>query len=245
MQIHDVSEYVYQQMPKVVYYIDQLLPQQGSLLLYGSPGIKKSWLAEYMGFCIATGTEWLGFPTTQARVLIANFEISSIGYYWRLRDMVRNFELQSQVLYECSPGMMPLEDRETFNRFAEDIRPCQPNVIILDCIQACYGGNENATEEVSVFMRNLKELCEEHQASLVLVHHTNKNPLAFSPMAKSRGSTKFPGIVDTVIYMARQPTGVQIQFDKHRLSTVDELHPLNVNFTDYNWVVRNPLQKDH
>lgn len=88
MEIHDVSEYVHWNLPRPQFYIQDILPKQGTMLLYGSPKVKKSWLSEYMAFCVATGTPFLGFTTEQARVLIAQFEISPLAYAWRLRDYV-------------------------------------------------------------------------------------------------------------------------------------------------------------
>jgi len=188
-----------------------------------------------MGFCIATGSEWLGFPTQQARVLIVNFEISAIGYHWRLRDMSRNFTLEPQMLYEASPSIIPLEERGVFDRFAADVRPIQPNIIILDCLSGCFTGDENSSREMSSWIMNISELKAEHHAAVVIVHHSNKNLLAISAMDRSRGHTKLPGWVDTVIYMVNQPSGVQLQFSKTRLSR-REIRSLNIRFQDYNWV---------
>ena len=237
MLIHEVSEYVNWEIRQPEFYIQELLAKEGSLLIYGAPGVKKSWLVEYMGFCVATGSEWLGFPTQQARVLLVNFEISSIGYHWRLKDMNRNFALEPQMLYEASPSITPLDERAIFDRFAADVRPIQPNVIILDCLSGCFGGDENNSREMSTFIRHISELKAEHLASVVIVHHSNKNILAVSAMDRSRGHTKLPGWVDTVIYMVKQPSGVQLQFSKTRLSR-RELRSINIQFQDHVWSLR-------
>ena len=234
MIIHDIAEYVTWNIPPLEFYIQDLLTKEGTMLLYGAAGVKKSWLVEYLGFCIASGEEWLGFRTMQARVLVVNFEISSISYYWRLKNMSHIFATPPQSYYEGSPSVLYLEDRGTFERFAADVRPIHPEVIILDCLQGCYGGSENKTEEMSGFIWNMVELKSEHQAALVIVHHANKNPFVISSMDKARGSTKLTGWVDTVLYMAEQPSGTQLQFGKTRHSR-NPLHPLNIKFEDYIW----------
>ncbi len=241
MIIHDVSEYVEWQIPRPEFYIQDLLPKQGVMLVYGAPGVKKSWLVEHMGYCISTGDEWIGFRTEQARTLLVNFEISSNAYHWRLRNMSSIFNVQPQMLYETSPSLLYLEDRVVFERFAEDIRPIQPKVIILDCLSACFGGDENSSREMSGFIRNMTELKDEHQASIILVHHSNKNILAISSMDRARGHTKLTGWVDTVVYMVTQPSGVQLQFGKTRQS-LRQLHSMNINFQDYNWTLRGAQQ---
>ncbi len=237
MIIHDVSEYIQWTIPRPEFHIQDLLTKEGSMLIYGAPGVRKSWLVEYMAFCLATGSDWLGFRVEQTRTLIVNFEISSVNYYWRLRDMSGVFTTQEQMLYEASPSILYLDDRETFDRFAADIRPIQPKVIILDCLSGCFGGDENSSREMSGFIRNINELKSEHQAAVVIVHHSNKNLLAVSAMDRARGHTKLTGWVDSIIYMVNQPSGTQLQFGKTR-NSAHELRNLNIRFHDYNWTVR-------
>ncbi len=238
MPIHDVSELVHQDLPIPEFYIQNLLAKRGSMLIYGGAGVRKSWLAQHIAFCIATGNDWIGFPTTQARVLLVNFEISPLAYaVFRLRPMEARFTLQPQMLYEYSPDNTPLENRAIFERFASDIRPIQPKVIILDCIQGCYGGDENDMEQASIWISNVREIQREHEASVIAIHHSNKNIIATS-MGRARGTTRFTAWVDTVIYMAEQPSGIQLQFEKYRLSMRPTIPSLNIKFEDYLWLPR-------
>ena len=236
MEIHDVSEYITWNIPRPEFYIQDILPKQGVMLLYGNPKVKKSWLVQHMAYCISLGEEWLGFRTEQARVLIAKFEISPIAYAWRLRDMARRFTLQPQMLYETSPMLMYLDDQENFNRFRAAIREIQPKVIVLDCLAACYGGDENDGGQMAGFIEKISELKGELEASVVLVHHTNKNILSTSSVDRARGHSRLAGWVDTLCYMAEQPSGVQLQF-KARQAT-RELHNVNIEFRDYTWTRR-------
>lgn len=204
-------------------------------MIYGGAGVRKSWLSQHLGFSIATGSPWFSFNTSQARVLIVNFEISPIAYaILRLRPMEARFQLQPQMFYEDSPGNISLDNREIFDRFAAKIRPIQPQVIILDCLQGCYGGDENDMERAGMWIRNINELQQEHGASIVVVQHSNKSILS-TGMGRVRGSTRFTAWVDTVVHMAEQPTGIQLQFEKYRLSMIPELHNLNIEFVNYVW----------
>lgn len=239
VETHDVSELVHRNLPLPEFYIQHLLAKEGTMMIYGGAGVRKSWLAEHLGFCIATGSPWLGFTTSQARVLIVNFEISPIAYaVLRLRPMEARFTLQPMFLFERSPGNLSLDIRESFDRFAADIRPTQPKVIILDCLQGCYSGDENNMERAGVWIRNVGELQQEHQASIIIIQHANKSLLA-TGMGRVRGTTRFTAWVDTVIHMAEQPTGIQLQFEKYRLSIIPELHNINIEFIDYTWRLRN------
>lgn len=236
MIVHDVNEYIHWTIPRPAFYVQDILPKQGVMLLYGSPKVKKSWLVQHMGFCISVGEEWLGFRTEQARVLLAQFEISPIAYAWRLRDMAGHFELQSQMLYETSPMLMYLDEPENFNRFRAMVGELQPKVIVLDCLAACFGGDENDSRDIARFIEGVNELKTENDASVIIVHHTNKNLLPSSSVDRARGHSRLAGFVDTLVYMVEQPSGIQLQF-KARQST-RELYNLNIQFEDYLWTRR-------
>lgn len=236
MDVHDVSELIQWTIPRPEFYVQDILPKEGVMLVYGDPKIKKSWLVQHMAYCLAVGVEWLGFRTEQSRVLLANFEISWRAYVWRLKDMSRNFTLQSQMLYETSPMLMFLDEEANFNRFRAMIREVQPKVIILDCLAGSFGGDENNGEQMARWIGRMNELRLENNSSLVIVHHTNKNLLSTSSVDRARGHSRLAGWVDTLVFMAPQPAGVQLQF-KARQAT-RELRNLNIRFHDYLWDVR-------
>jgi RecA-family ATPase len=236
MLTHDIAEYITWNVARPEFYVKDVLPKQGVMLIYGEPKVKKSWLAQYLGFCIATGTDWLGMRTEQARTLIANFEISPLSYHWRLKDMGRHFQMQNLMFYESSPMLMYLDDEHNFNEFAEGVRAIRPKVIILDCMAASFGGDENDGQQVARWIEKISAIKTENDASVVIIHHTNKNMLSGSSVDRARGHSRLTGWVDTLCYMALQPTGVQLQF-KARQATRD-VPNINVEFVDYLWRIR-------
>lgn len=236
MQVHDVSEYVHLNLQPPQFYVDNILPKEGVMLLYGQPKLGKSWLAQHLGFSVSVGAEWLGFRTIPARTLIANFEIATLAFARRLRQMSQRFELQPQMLYEVSPGLLYIDETENYNLFSAIIRDYHPQVIILDCLAACFGGDENDSRDVARFIEKISRLKTEHEASIVLVHHTNKSLLNNS-VDKARGHSRLTGWVDTLVYMAQQPTGVQLQFKARQ--SVSELHNINVRMENQIWRIVN------
>jgi len=230
INVHDVSEYITRDLPRPIFYIEELLPKDGSLLLYGNPKVRKSWLAEYMGFCIANGIEFLGFPTTQSRVLLAQFEIGVYSYWWRLKLMGQRFQTQEQRLFETSPGRLYLNEQLNYNVFLSAIRHTNPQVIIIDCMSAAFSGDENSGEAMAQTIMILTNLKNEfgRDTSIVLVHHTNKNLLSNSSVDRARGHSSLTGWADTLMYMAEQPTGVQLQI-KSRQAT-REIDNVNITF---------------
>lgn len=236
LNIHDVQDYVQRPVYHPPFLIKNLLAKGGSMLLYGKPGVMKSWLAQNQGFCIATGSEWLGFETTQARVLMVNFEISDWSYHHRLCLMNPHFSLEPQMLYEYSPSILYLDEANNFANFKERVDELEPEVLILDCLSGCFGGDENSSREMAGFIWNMEEL-KSNGRSIILVHHSNKNLLAVDPMDKARGHSKLVGWVDTVLMLVNQPSGKQLQFGKTRHAPF-QLRSMNIVFDEYNWGLR-------
>jgi len=236
-RIHDVAEYIHQNVPHPPFFLQYILPRGGVLLLYGEAGMMKSWMALYMAHCIATGSDWLDLHTVQARVLIVNFEISPAGYHDRLVLISNTFTVETAMLYEATFPSKFLDEQGTFDWFMEEVvLPVDPGVVILDCFAKCYGGDENSNQELGRFFSKIDVLREQGRG-IVLIHHSNKNLLVSSPMGKARGGTRLVGDPDSVIYMVNQPTGKQLQFGKVRLSPF-VMHSKNIIFQDYIWRLR-------
>jgi RecA-family ATPase len=233
MEIHDVASYRTMTIPPPEFYVQDILPKQGIMLLFGSPKVGKSFIAKQLGFSIATGDEFLGFPTAQCKTMIAQFEISRRAYQWRLKRMLESYAgLNEGHLFTTSPGQLYLDQDENFNPFALDVRRIAPNVLILDCLQACFGGDENDSKDIGRFIGKIEELKRQNidnDMAVVIIHHSRKAAGVTSFADVARGQSKLTGWVDTLVYMYKQPGGVQLQF-MARQST-GELHNLNIRFT--------------
>lgn len=230
MQFHDISEYINQHMPKTQFYVQDLLPRMGRMIIFGAPKVGKSVVAQQLGFCIATGVEWLGFRVEQARVLIINFELTPLDYFWRLKKMSKHFVIPPQVLYEASPGYLYIDDVNNFAWLAESVKAISPDVIILDCLSAFFGGDENDSRDMANLIKNMEHLRTENEASIIVVHHSNKSIQSGSFVDLIRGHSKLGGWVDSIMYEVEQPGGRQLWFRARQAER--ELPPMNIQLTD-------------
>ncbi|MDX9803508.1 MAG: AAA family ATPase [Dehalococcoidales bacterium] len=229
-EIHDVTIYRHRTIPPPDFYVTDLLPKEGLMLLFGSPKIGKSWLGQQLAFCIATGSPFLGFSTIRGKVLIAQFEIAVRAYQWRLRTQMMNHfpQLEAGSLYEMSPGQIYLDDPQVFAPFAAQVASYNPDVILIDCLQACFGGDENNSREVGRFIHNIEQLKNQNHASIVLIHHSRKNPSMGSFADNARGQSRLAGWVDTLVNLEKQPQGVKAQFMSRQATR--ELDDIRIRF---------------
>lgn len=239
--VHDVYDYSQQRVEPPRFVIQDLLPTGSSMLLYGEPGVMKSWLALDLAFSLATGSPWLGLRTVQSRTMIVNFEISPASYHnLRLVPVSRQYHLEPGMLLEWSPGDMALEEDDTFEEFRAIIDMYNPINLILDCWSGCYGGDENDGRAVGAFTRKMTLLKSNFTRTVSLVHHSNKNMLQTSTMDRSRGHSKLTGYVDSILYLVNQPRCKQVQFSKAR-HTSRVLPAVNMRFENYLWVPENAI----
>ena len=234
MLYHDVAEYVHQDVPHPPFYLQYMLPKGGVMLMYGNAGEMKSFIALWTAFCIATGTPWFDLTTTPGKVLVMNFEISEAGYHDRLVNMNRHFTLELGKFYVASTGAKLLDEDNTFNWFVQEfVNPIDPDVIILDCLAKCFGGDENSNQDLGVFFQKM-DILKENRRGIILIHHCNKNLFISDAMNRARGGTRLIGDPDTVVYITKQPVGKQLQFGKTRLCPF--VQPAkNIVFNEYAW----------
>jgi len=238
MLVHNTFDYITWNLPPIDFLIDPILPDMGNILIFGEPGSMKTYLSVYMGCCLATGNEFLGMLVKQCRVLLANFEMSERGYHRRLVKTASHFDGTDQLLHDWTKKYFFLTDEHNYNEFAAMVRGVQPKHGILDCFTNFYGGeSENNNTEVARFCKKLNDITEETGCSFTIVHHSNKNELYASAMSRSRGATSLLGWADTVIHIAKQPNGRQLQFLKVR-EAEGELPSMNIRFEDGLWVRR-------
>jgi RecA-family ATPase len=237
-QFHDVTEYVTQAIPHPPFVIQDLLPQEGAMLIYGAPGVMKSFVAQHQGFSVSAGIPWLGFRTTQARTALINFEISVPTYHDRLVRMATQITAPQQSFYVATANYTYINEDLNFIALMEALRLIQPQHLILDCMSGFFGGDENSGVEMSALIAKFILIREEFHCSMTIIHHSNKNLLTLSPMDRARGHSKLTGWVDTILYMIKQPTGVQIQFGKTR-HAMTEIRPLNIVFQNNTWHLAN------
>ena len=55
MQIHDVSDYITWAIPRPEFYVQDILPKQGVMLLYGNPKSQKVMVSSAHGFLYIIG----------------------------------------------------------------------------------------------------------------------------------------------------------------------------------------------
>lgn len=161
----------------------------GGLVAMG--GLGKSTLACLLGASVASGRDFIGFPSNQGPVLIVGAEDESEEFHRRLNRIIRDWPLSDRELatknlyFESRTGTRNLlteskkggEVEKT--KLAEQIISAARlinglKLVILDPGSRFRGGEENSAEDTTRFVETLEYISIETNTAILLVHHANK-----------------------------------------------------------------------
>lgn len=205
--IHDLNQFMKTTLPKPKTLIDGILHQGSKMSVGGGSKSFKTWMLLDLALSVSSGTSWLGFPTTQAKVLYCNFEIQPEF----IQDRVKALEEAKAVNVEA--GCLDLWNlRGSAAAFdviipaiLERIKEREYGLIVLDPIYKLYGEtDENSAGNVAALMNALEELAVKSSAAVVFGAHFSKgNQAGKDSIDRVSGSGVFARDPDSLITVTR------------------------------------------
>jgi AAA domain len=159
----------------------------------------KSFLAIDMGYCIATGQEWHGYPVRKSGPV---FYIAGEGFAG-LSKRLRAWSLANGIDLEGIPFFIsnrptqlldPNSTQEVINSIDElKNKHGQPVFVVIDTLNRNFGsGDENNTEDMTTFIQNIDTAIRiRYGCSVLIIHHTPLND-----PKRARGASALRGALD-------------------------------------------------
>jgi len=198
----DGNTLMLQEFEPLQFAVDKILPH-GLFIMAGSGKIGKSWLALDIGTDVATGGSLWDFCAEQGDVLYLALE----DYYRRLQSRLTKIEADNADisrfhLTTASLGISTGLLEQTHNFLSE--HP-DTKLIIIDTLERI----RDAELDRSMYsydyrdMTSLREITDNHNLTLLLIHHTRKmqDP---DPVNTISGSTGLVGAVDGVFILEKE-----------------------------------------
>lgn len=222
-------------LPPRKWLLQDIIPERGLVCLYGPSGTMKSFVALAWAACIAQGKPWLGHECQHAPVVYVAAEGTS-GYAKRVQALMQHHEVKDfpGLYFKLSPVMLTNEDSAM--AFFEDIDAflseesgaveLVPGLLIIDTFAQSFQGDENDTQDISEFVRQMTKIANVRNMAILVVHHTNKGG------DEERGNTAFRGGLDMMFRCKahRGKTGAQhihtIQLQNKKNKDAEELAPI-------------------
>lgn len=182
-------------IPPVEWLIQQYIEANTLGIMFGEPGVGKSFIALDMACCIATGEAWQGLPVKQGPV----FYIAGEGHAG-IRRRLKAWSVHRGVVPEnvmISSTAVALTDGEAVQNVIQTIKAMtkkygKPALIVVDTLARNFGGrDENSNQDMGLFVQHMDQLKHELQTTVLIVHHSGQGN-----KDRARGASALKGAVD-------------------------------------------------
>lgn len=210
------------QVKPLAWLVRDYIEEDTLAVMYGSPGMGKSFLALDISCCIATGIPFHGHDVKQGGV----FYIAGEGHNgiarrlkaWSQHHSIPNMPAQLFV----SEAPTDLVNDVNVWRVAGAIRQSVnatgivPRLIVIDTMARNFFGDENSAADVGRFVSNVDSIRRPWGATVLIVHHSGKDN-----SKGARGSSALKGAVDAEYEVSRPDGGKQIQLTAHKMKDAE------------------------
>jgi hypothetical protein len=193
--------------------VDERLFANSLVALYGPPGVGKTFVAQDLAYCLASGEPWLGAAVQRKGPVVYVAAEGAGGLTLR----VRAWKAHHGVSFDQPVGVWTVPSAVNLMEFAEtqrlldEIRPLAPRAIVFDTLARCLaGGDENSAKDMGLMVRHCDLLRTELEAIVLLVHHSQKNG------PSERGSGALRGACDTMLELTAADDLLTLSCDKQK-----------------------------
>lgn len=191
-------------MSKTMFIVDGLIPQ-GVNVLSGAAKIGKSWLMLWLGLQVSQGLPVWGIPTMHCDVLYLCLEDTQRRIKDRLFDLTNDPPRSFHLSVTC--GLIGNGLEEEIINFLEDFP--KTKLVIIDTLQKVRD-SKGSTGKTGMYgndyddISSIKRIADEHDISIILVHHLRKLKDGDDPFNEVSGSTGITGAADTNYVLKRK-----------------------------------------
>lgn len=212
----------------IAWLVRDYLEQGAFAVLYGPPGMGKSFFALDLSCCVASGKAFHGFEVQQGAVFYIAGEGHS-GLSRRLRAWaVHNGKPLTGKPIFISKGAADLGQSCEAVRVSmavqrlSEVSGKRPTLIVIDTLARNFGGDENSATDIGHFVRQVDlHLRHTWEATVLIVHHCGKDC-----ERGARGSSALKGAADAEYEMSRPAEEACIRLKPRKMKDAGEPPPL-------------------
>lgn len=198
--------------------VEGMISSGGLSMLYGPPGVGKTFMGLDLSLSIATGQSCLGRATIQGSVVYIAAEGSGglpnrLGAWFDSKEIARDTASNIPCKFLPEPVNL-LNDKTGWPGFVKQIEQAHSDLrlVVIDTLARCSGGaEENSAKDMGTIIDSLGLLQRQTGASVLLIHHSGKDK-----NRGARGSSALLGAADTVIEMSRDGSGFKMNCEKQK-----------------------------
>ncbi len=206
---------------EIPWYVWGMLPMPSVMVIAGHTETYKTFHALRLLLDLATGQDFICHPELKVsepiKTLYLNKEMGRNMMGVRLRhllygeDYANIADIQDIIeerLFFVDDARLDLNDPQAVDAFIDVLGVHEPQVVVLDSLSMCWGGDENSASEVGGLYRTLREITQQTGASWVIIHHLSKPQQggrgSDNPIHQVRGSGQIVQQADSALMLTKQ-----------------------------------------
>lgn len=170
------AEVVAHQLPEVGFWVEQVVPKRGIVLLHGKYGSYKTPLSIHLAYSVATGTPFFGLHVEQTRVLYIEADTPMTGIWSRIQQMNPNStNLDFAFLYPGFNVVQPKlgeHNKMVCDSLAERHSVLGYGLVIVDSLRTCHNMPDRDSEVPTMVYSSFARLFP--GATTFIIHHDRK-----------------------------------------------------------------------
>lgn len=227
------SELKTRPLPTHPWYINNLIPRNGIVLIAGISGEGKTWVAMELAHSNVSGNPFLGkFESMLVNVLYINAEMD-ITEFQRRGQQLDIIENGAANLYVISSGDINLNNDNNVNELMKLCMKLDISIVIVDTFRAVASGlKEEKAEEVRAFFNRFNKFKEKNIA-LVFLDHFRKPAHYEGKVPKKEflfGSQDKTASSEILLMLKSNEDYIDIYQRKNRLAR--EINEFRIKMTD-------------
>ena len=156
--------------------IENLLPEKSQVILGGTTGANKSFMAMQMGMSIATDEkEFLGFKinVNGLKVLYCDTECGEQTLVERFQSLATHFNWESNQRFNLLTKGSTTSD--IYDDLESAVKRVKPDVVIVDCLyNTTNGADISKNHNLTPTLNRITKIKEEFDVTMLVIHHFNK-----------------------------------------------------------------------
>ena len=200
--------------------IESLMPEKSQIIIGGTTGANKSYMAMQMGMSIANNEkEFLGFKINVQglKVLYMDTECGMNTLISRFQQIQKQFNWNADNRFYLLPRMDVSDD---YADLESAIKRVKPDVVFIDCLYNTMDGvDASKNHHIIPTTNKITEIKNKYDVTIIAVHHMNKGNHELG-LTKDRmsGGSALQNWVEHIILMTRtnQSHTRLIKIDKSR-----------------------------
>jgi RecA-family ATPase len=210
-------------LPELSWLIAGILPANALGVLYGAPGVGKTFVALSMALSIAAGHSWCGKLSKSGSVLYVAAE-GVFGLKLRVQAYQGRHRIDAKDIRYLG-HVFDLRLATDINKFISTLEAAnfRPDLIVLDTLARLIpGAEENSSKEMGEAIRAMDSLRRAFKATVLVIHHTGKDGQL------ERGSGALRGAADVMIKCSASGDRKEVLIKCDKMKDAEPFRPMAI-----------------